>query len=290
MPWSPVVADIRTSLIAYLEQQGFAKDRLGFNSVFLNGYTGGHHAIGPHADDEYDLVPGSLIASVSLGADRDMCFEPKASGTATGCVLPLRSGSVVTMGGDTQNNWLHSVPPGKGERINLTFRVVREPSLTSGEFEVIECIDDEPEVLDFDIEELEWELVDDDDEDNLVDAVDDIDAWGAEEHLDETSLETKSRAPWSFAEKCVRGFCGFFVLVMHCFCTSCSLCALVVQQASDIAVFLCRSTPVRFVIGSTLVLSSTEGEACSMPVRAHADGNGADDFGLAETAWDWDDN
>ena len=45
--------------------------------MFINGYFEDGHAIGFHADDEPDIEPGSTIASVSLGAERDMVFKKK---------------------------------------------------------------------------------------------------------------------------------------------------------------------------------------------------------------------
>ncbi len=107
-----------------------------YNACLLNLYETGAHSIGKHADDESDLVPGSRIASVSLGATRRFCLEPKSQGAAYAgspskepTTFPAVHGCLITMGGLTQQLYKHWVPPEKGgalpPRVNLTFRRVR---------------------------------------------------------------------------------------------------------------------------------------------------------------------
>lgn len=65
-----------------------------FNSVLLNLYRDHRDSVGMHADDEPELGPTPVIASVSLGAE----------------------------------HWRHGLPKQSrpaGERINLTFRQIR---------------------------------------------------------------------------------------------------------------------------------------------------------------------
>ena len=53
--------------------------------------------------------------------------------------VPLVAGTIVTMAGPTQRNWLHAVAPGKGERVNITFRNVKEPPSAPGKSDDCMC-------------------------------------------------------------------------------------------------------------------------------------------------------
>jgi alkylated DNA repair dioxygenase AlkB len=99
-----------------------------FDSVLANLYRDGKDAMGWHADDEPELGPAPVIASLSLGATRRFAFKPKAGneeGARLSIVLP--HGSLLVMRGATQANYLHAIPRTRrpvGARINLTFRRV----------------------------------------------------------------------------------------------------------------------------------------------------------------------
>lgn len=117
-PWSEVVMSIRRRL--------FDLTSLNFNSVLLNYYRDGKDSVAWHADDERELGEQPIIASLSLGAERDFQLCPKStSSRAVKARLKLRNGSLLVMGKGLQNNWLHQVPKAKDvvePRINLTFR------------------------------------------------------------------------------------------------------------------------------------------------------------------------
>lgn len=117
-PWSDVVTNIKRRL--------FNLTNLNFNSVLLNYYRDGNDSVAWHADDERELGVDPVIASVSLGAERDFQLCPKdSSSRAVKARLKLRNGSLLIMGKGLQNNWLHQVPKAKSitePRINLTFR------------------------------------------------------------------------------------------------------------------------------------------------------------------------
>ncbi len=116
-PWTPDLADVRRRVEA---ASGAA-----FNSLLLNLYRGGRDSIGFHADDEPELGPNPVVASVSLGAVRR--FVLKHRRTRETIELPLAPGSLLVMGGTCQHHWLHGVPKTAapvGERINLTFRKI----------------------------------------------------------------------------------------------------------------------------------------------------------------------
>jgi alkylated DNA repair dioxygenase AlkB len=96
----------------------------GFNSVLLNYYRDGRDSMGMHADDEPELGPRPVIASVSLGEPRPFRLVHRRR-EAESLSLPLPSGSLLLMRGDTQRNWKHGINKTSrtcGPRINLTFR------------------------------------------------------------------------------------------------------------------------------------------------------------------------
>lgn len=96
-----------------------------FNSCLLNYYPSGQEGMGWHSDNESAMGKESIIASVSLGAERRFIFKHKKEGIKK--ELLLTSGQMIVMRGSTQEFWLHSLPKSvkvQGGRINLTFRKV----------------------------------------------------------------------------------------------------------------------------------------------------------------------
>lgn len=97
-----------------------------FNSVLLNYYRDGRDAMGWHSDDEPELGPQPVIASVSIGGVRRFLLRPRAGGKSSG--IELAHGSLLLMRGETQKNYQHSLPrtaKAVDGRINLTFRNIR---------------------------------------------------------------------------------------------------------------------------------------------------------------------
>ena len=95
-----------------------------FNAVLLNYYRNGHDTMGWHADDEPELGQQPVIASLSLGASREIFFKPK-HGKGTRIALTLTSGSLLIMREETQRRWLHHIPKRtrcRPPRVNLTYR------------------------------------------------------------------------------------------------------------------------------------------------------------------------
>ena len=116
-PWNPDVLKIKARLEQLCEHS--------FNSVLLNYYRGGSDSVSWHADDETELGPNPIVASVSLGAQRTLEFKPKFNLTTPKKQIVLGSGSILIMGKTIQNNWLHQIPKISGTidpRISLTFR------------------------------------------------------------------------------------------------------------------------------------------------------------------------
>ncbi len=94
-----------------------------FNTCLLNLYHDGAEGMGWHSDDEKSLKKHAVIASISLGAERKFAFKHKVNKQVIS--LQLETGSLLTMQGETQTNWLHRLPLTKKihrPRINLTFR------------------------------------------------------------------------------------------------------------------------------------------------------------------------
>ena len=121
--WTPSLQRIR-------HQLGEFRSDLQFNAVLGNLYRGGEDAMGWHSDDEPELGPEPVIASLSLGSARDFCLKHRSRKDLDTIRLRLEAGSLLIMEGKTQSNWLHSIPRrrgrnARGERINLTFRTIR---------------------------------------------------------------------------------------------------------------------------------------------------------------------
>jgi alkylated DNA repair dioxygenase AlkB len=118
-PWLPVLSRLRRRVEAGAGAR--------FNSVLLNLYRDGDDAMGWHADDEPELGPLPVIASLSLGGVRRFRLKHRSRGLpAIGLDLP--HGSLLVMAGATQRNWKHCVTRTRRvvePRINLTFRQVR---------------------------------------------------------------------------------------------------------------------------------------------------------------------
>jgi alkylated DNA repair dioxygenase AlkB len=97
---------------------------LTFNSVLINQYRSQDDSVGWHSDDEPELGPDPVIASVSFGAVRPFEFKHKDNPDQR-LSIDLTLGSLLLMRGTTQRFWKHRIPRIKtpcGPRINLTFR------------------------------------------------------------------------------------------------------------------------------------------------------------------------
>ena len=94
-----------------------------FNRTLVNYYRDGQDSVDWHADDELELGPEPIIASVSLGQERAFLLRHKTTKERLNINLP--HGSLMMMGPGIQEHWHHSVAKDKnvvGPRINFTFR------------------------------------------------------------------------------------------------------------------------------------------------------------------------
>ncbi|MCX4029108.1 alpha-ketoglutarate-dependent dioxygenase AlkB [Endozoicomonas sp. SM1973] len=126
LTWCPVLLDIKRVVEHAIDTS--------FNSVLLNYYRDGADSMGWHSDDEPELGPRPLIASVSFGAERDFVMRHKhyKSNGLKPVVMTLAAGSCLVMAGTTQQYWQHQVPKRSIKkipdgRINLTFRSIITP-------------------------------------------------------------------------------------------------------------------------------------------------------------------
>lgn len=96
-----------------------------FNSCLCNLYHNGSEGMAWHSDSEKDLKKHGAIASLTLGAERKFGFKHKQ--TKETVYLQLAHGSLLIMKDQTQEHWLHRLPPTTkvtSPRINLTFRTI----------------------------------------------------------------------------------------------------------------------------------------------------------------------
>jgi alkylated DNA repair dioxygenase AlkB len=156
-PWPAALLPVRRRLAHTLGVE--------FDSVLANLYRDGRDAMGWHSDDEPELGPAPVIASVSLGGTRRFRFKPKpnpnpkrsgparalpvasdtagidpareapaggpAAAAAPSLGIDLPHGSLLVMSGLTQARYLHALPATAkpvAARINLTFRQILNPS------------------------------------------------------------------------------------------------------------------------------------------------------------------
>lgn len=115
--WTPLLVEIKNSA------EKFAGTT--FNSVLANLYRDGEDSISWHSDNEPELGQQPVIASVTFGATRR--FDMRHRATREKVSIPLTSGSVLVMSGESQACWQHQIAKTKkptGPRINLTFRTI----------------------------------------------------------------------------------------------------------------------------------------------------------------------
>lgn len=123
-PWIPVLTKLKVSLAEQVSN--VVGEDINFNSVLANLYRNNDDAVGWHSDDEPELGTNPVIASVSLGASRDFKLKHKITGEKL--TVPLTSGSLLIMAGETQHCWQHAILRSKksmAARINLTFREIK---------------------------------------------------------------------------------------------------------------------------------------------------------------------
>lgn len=135
-PFSPTVSLIREHVQKVLKHP--------VNHVLIQHYRSGADYISEHSDKTIDVVRGSRVVNVSLGAQRIMTLRLKRDGMdgrekgtpRPSQKIPLPHNSMFVLGLETNAKWLHAINHDKrpldlkspeeqfmnGERISLTFR------------------------------------------------------------------------------------------------------------------------------------------------------------------------
>jgi len=110
----PALAPVRSALEA--------KYDVPLGGIGLNYYRDGRDSVAPHRDRELRHLDDTLIAIVTLGAQRPFLLRPRGGGKSRD--ISPASGDLLVMGGRTQVNWEHGVPKVKraGPRISVTWR------------------------------------------------------------------------------------------------------------------------------------------------------------------------
>lgn len=93
-----------------------------FNYALLNLYRDGQDAMGWHRDNEVELGEHPMVASVSLGAERDFHMRAERGGSLFS--MQLEHGSLLLMPGKV----MHHLPRRKGvsePRINISLRCIK---------------------------------------------------------------------------------------------------------------------------------------------------------------------
>jgi len=118
-PWTPILLQLKQKVSDFCQHD--------FNAVLANCYRDQRDSVGWHSDDEAELGLNPTIASLSFGAERHFHLKHKYNDEKI--KLPLQSGSLLVMSGETQQYWQHSLPKTRVEkmmRINLTFRKINQ--------------------------------------------------------------------------------------------------------------------------------------------------------------------
>jgi alkylated DNA repair dioxygenase AlkB len=119
LPWTDLLLEIKVRVETVTAAS--------FNSVLLNYYRDNRDSMGFHSDDEPELGPKPIIASISLGEERTFIMKHKLNKLVKPVRLKLASGSLLLMKGETQRYWSHGIAKESrpcGPRINLTFRQI----------------------------------------------------------------------------------------------------------------------------------------------------------------------
>ena len=118
-PWNQTLLNLKACVESQLGRS--------FNSVLLNYYRDQRDSMGMHSDDESELGKQPVIASLSLGEERILLLRHRYRKELGTFKLPLPSGSLLVMKGDTQSHWKHGIAKQNhpcGPRVNLTFRTI----------------------------------------------------------------------------------------------------------------------------------------------------------------------
>ena len=116
-----------TPALQLIKERVEAISEIQFTSVLVNLYRDGKDGVGWHRDQDRELGPNPIVASVSFGETRPFEIRHKFKKEMEKIRIPLNHGSFLLMGGTMQHFWEHQIPKTAKDikpRINLTFRIV----------------------------------------------------------------------------------------------------------------------------------------------------------------------
>lgn len=109
---------------ALLDVKRVLRHRYGvnFGTVGLNYYRDGRDSVAFHRDRELRHLDDTLVAIVTLGAQRPFLIRPRAGGTSLD--MSPASGDLLVMGGTCQIDYEHGIPKVAvaGPRISASYR------------------------------------------------------------------------------------------------------------------------------------------------------------------------
>lgn len=98
---------------------------IGFmpNNCLMNYYPDGSSSMGYHSDSSEELLEGTGVAVLSLGAERHIWYKSKTDKDLV-FKYKMKSGTLLYMNNAVQEQWLHAIPKedNVAGRISLTFR------------------------------------------------------------------------------------------------------------------------------------------------------------------------
>lgn len=124
--WNTSIQEIAERITTILVKRSIITTNLHVNYCLYNLYENGKDSIAFHSDSEANSIP--VIVSLSLGFPRKFVMLEKATNNTYD--LTLGDGSLLILAGETNTNYMHSIPPCPISkkvdqmRINLTFRIV----------------------------------------------------------------------------------------------------------------------------------------------------------------------
>lgn len=113
----PVLHDVHAAIRA--------RYRIGLGGVGLNYYRDGRDSVAPHGDRELRDLDDTIVAIVTLGAQRPFLLGAREGGPSID--LAPASGDLLVMGGSCQRHYVHGVPKvaHAGPRISASYRGTR---------------------------------------------------------------------------------------------------------------------------------------------------------------------
>lgn len=117
---------IPTLFKPYIDYVNLLEPNWKYNGILVNWYIDGNNYIGPHSDDEKELIKNAPIYLFSFGTQREFVVNSKKYAThPEKHKFELKNNSLFIMGGECQKYYKHSITKNKHiktTRVSLTIR------------------------------------------------------------------------------------------------------------------------------------------------------------------------